>query len=317
MKKMLEFLKTNMLIVKWTIWYFFIIWFILKFIFNFDMFSYNYWWKFFHATLHGFGGLVFGLLIYTAIPIYIATVLIIYRTQKPIMAIPFIDKIIDKIFAKKNESKPTESATQNDEPESEENQGQEFPDDLPPELRIPFTRAKNKMSLIGVTSVYNQQPTIKKQESNEPINTQNEAMPIPTDFDISDSLNDMNDSVPTFHDINFDAPIATEIELKNNTTKYFDKKHIEYETYHDFVATEKYLIYEHNDEDFWIMDGDSWFAAGKQKDSPINELIELSKQNKLTPIIYMASQNIMDIDNTISNFESKGIHVIKDLDELN
>ena len=93
-------------------------------------------------------------------------------------------------------------------------------------------------------------------------------------------------------------------------------EHIDYETYHDFIATKKFVIYEHNDEDFWIMDGDSWFAAGKQKDSPIQELIGLAKQNELTPVLYLASQNIMDLDNTISNFESMGIRVVKDLSEL-
>ena len=138
------------------------------------------------------------------------------------------------------------------------------------------------------------------------------------DFDVSDTIEqDMNDSVPTFKDINFDIPIATEKELENNTTKYFKEKNIEYETYHEFVATEKFVIYEHNDEDFWIMDNDSWFASGKQKDSPTKELITLAKQNNLTPVIYLASQNIMDIDETIKKFESDGIHVIKDLDELN
>ena len=77
------------------------------------------------------------------------------------------------------------------------------------------------------------------------------------------------------------------------------------------------MIYEHNDEDFWIMDGDSWFATGQQKDSPVNELIGLAQQNDLTPVIYLHSQNIMDIDNVIANFESSGIRVVKNLDELN
>ena len=64
------------------------------------------------------------------------------------------------------------------------------------------------------------------------------------------------------------------------------------------------------------MYGDSWFATGKQKDSPIPELISLAKQNELTPVLYLASQNIMNIDATTANFESMGVHVIKDLDEI-
>ena len=65
------------------------------------------------------------------------------------------------------------------------------------------------------------------------------------------------------------------------------------------------------------MEGDTWFATGKQKDSPIPELIDLAKQNELTPVLYLHSKNIMNIDTVIKNFESLGITVIQDLDELN
>jgi len=319
MKKVTEFLKSNFIIVKWTIWYFFIVWFILKFIFNFDMFSGHYWWKFFHATLHGFGGLMFGLVIYSAIPLYIASTMIVYRKQELIIPIPFsqkISNIISKIFSKSRQQE-TAPESNNTEPETENTPEQEFPEGLPPELRVPFQRAKNRLPLTNGISVYNKpnvtQQTPVKEEENE-----NPSIPIPMDFDIADTIEPtMPDSVPTFKDLDFDIPIATEPELENNTTKYFKDKNIDFETYHNFVATEKFVIYEHSDEDFWIMDGDSWFAAGKQIDSPIKELLDLAKQNNLTPVIYLASQNIMDINNTITNFESAGIHVVKDLDELN
>lgn len=319
MKKVTDFLKSNLIIVKWTIWYFFIIWAILKFIFKFDMFSCHYWWKFFHATLHGFAGFVFGFLVYAAIPVYIATTFIVYRKRTLIIPIPFVDKIYDhvkKLFCvKKIETVDENTNTENIiEPEKNES---EYPDDLPPELRIPFQRAKNHLSLTGAISVYNKPATSESTHTNEQKSeTESSEIPIPTDFDIGDTFNDLHDSVPTFTDINFNIPIATETKLDNNTTKYFDKHNTEYETYHNFVATEKYLIYEHNDEDFWIMDGDSWFASGKQIDSPINELISTAKQNGLKPIIYLVSENIMDLDGTINNFESLGIHVIKSLDEL-
>ena len=320
MKKIFDFIKNNLIVVKWTAWYFFVLWLILKYIFKFDMFSYHYWWKFFHATLHGFAGLTFGLLVYMAIPVYIATTIITYRKKEYIITIPLADKIsafISKIFAKKTPDVPAPESEPEIEPEPE--QKSEYPDDLPPELRIPFMRAKQNMSLTGAVSVYNkQQNQPQKIETNEPIQN---AMPIPDNFDIGDSFDSMNNSVPMFKDIDFDAPfgtpIATEKELENNTTKYLTKHDIEFETYHNFVATEKYLIYEHNDPDFWVMDGDSWFASGKQIDSPVNELKDIAKQNELTPVIYLQSTNIMDLDGTIANFESMGIKVVKDLDELN
>ena len=95
MKNIIEFIKSNIIVAKWTFWYFFALWAILQFVFDFNMFSQHYWWKFFHATLHGFGGFVFGLLIYTAIPIYIATTITVYRKKELIITIPFVDKIIE------------------------------------------------------------------------------------------------------------------------------------------------------------------------------------------------------------------------------
>ena len=315
MKKTLEFLKNNILIIKWTIWYILAIWLILKYIFGFEMFSYNYWWKFSHATIHGFNGFVFCALIYAAIPLYIVTTIITYRNKEYVIKIPVLDKLfgfISKIFKKPEPQPEPESEP---EPEPEQNKKHEYPDDLPPELRVPFMRAKQHLSLNGAVSVYNKTAAESEKKNISQAPEQNK-IPIPTDFDISDTLNDLNDSVPTFTDIDFDAPIATEKEPENNTTKYLKNKNIEYETYRDYVATAKYLIYEHNDEDFWVMDDDTWFASGQQKDSPTKELIEIAKQNELQPVIYLESQNIMNIEETIQHFESMGIHVIKDLDEL-
>ena len=275
MKKIFEFLKQNPLIVKWTIWYIFVFWLITRFVFNFDMFSRLYWWKFFHATFHGFWGLTFVILVYSAIPIYIANTLTIYRKKALLFNIPLISylPIISKLFAKKAEPVKEEVAPETEEEAPEE----EYPADLPREMRVPYTRAKQHQSFMGNVSVYNKRPVktpVVQAETEE-----NPNIPIPMDFDLGDDLNqDMNDSVPTFTDINFDTPIATEKELENNTTKYFASHNIEFETYREYVATEKYVIYEHADEDFWIMDNESWFAAGKQIDTPIPELISLAKQ---------------------------------------
>lgn len=319
MKKVLDFIKSNTIIVKWTIWYFFILWLILRFIFHFDPFSAHYWWKFFHATLHGFAGFVFGLLIYTAIPIYIATTAIIYRKKELVITIPFIDKIfeyIKKFFPSKPVAEPVAEVSEPEKTEEPKNAEPEYPNDMPAELRIPYMRAKNNLSLTGAVSAYNKQKitttnTFEKKET-EP----DTIIPVPTDFDLSDSDTFDESTIPTFKDINFDDEPESE-NFENSTTKYFKSKDIEYETYKQFVATEKYVIYEHSDNDFWIMDENTWFASGKQIDSPIPELIELGQENGLAPILYLASQNIMDIETVIEQFESMGIRVIKNLDELN
>lgn len=319
MKKIIEFIKSNIIVAKWTFWYFFALWAILQFVFDFNMFSQHYWWKFFHATLHGFGGFVFGLLIYTAIPIYIATTITVYRKKELIITIPFVDKIIEfvsKYLPKKEIETKAEEPTV--EEKTDEPTTSEFPSDMPPELRVPYMRAKNNMSFNGAVSVYNKQ-TAKNNIEPEQTNDTADTFPIPTDFDISESFDTNNSdmpSIPTFTDINFDEPVNPEPTLTNNTTKYFTEKQIDFETYHEFVATEKYVIYEHNDGEFWIMDDETWFAAGKQIESPINELIDLGKRNGLIPVLYLQSQNIMDIESTTNKFEDMGVRVIKSLDEL-
>jgi len=319
MKKILDFCKSNMIVIRWTAEYFFALWLILRFIFNFDMFNTHYWWKFFHATLHGFGGFVFGALIYSAIPIYTATTIIIYRKKEMIIKIPLADKAfeyISKLFPKKVKEEKTEDIEPKEEtPTTNE---PEIPNEVPPELRIPYARVKRSLSLTGPVSVYNQQ---KKQTPQTPEsimeNSQNESpIPIPTDFDISESMDTSTESFPMFHDITFDEPEPEPEKLENATTKYFTEKNIEFETYKQFVATEKYVIYEHNDEDFWIMDDNVWFAAGKQIDSPVTELLDLAKQNNLTPVIYLKSQNIMDTESVIETFEKSGIRVVTKLDDL-
>lgn len=314
MKKVLNFFKQNPLVVKWTAWYFFVLWLILRFVFNFDMFSRVYWWRFFHATFHGFAGLVFCALVYSAIPIYIASVLTVYRKKELLIKIPLVEKI-KNLFSSKPKVKEPEPVKE----EKEETKEPEYPSDLPSELRVPYMRAKNHLPLTSGVSIYN------KRTSEKPVLQQDTqsaeespTIPIPMDFDLGDSIDETpNDSVPTFTDINFDIPIATEKELENKTTKYFKSHDIEFETYKQFVATEKYVIYEHSDEDFWIMDGESWFAAGKQIDSPIPELKNLAKQNGLTPVLYLASQNIMDFENIVKQFSDAGIRVITKLEELN
>ena len=88
MKKILELLQKNKYALIWTVCYIFIVWAILKWMFNFSIFSATQWHILFHAQLRGFPGFVFGILILAAIPMYIATTNIILRTKKPLFKIP-------------------------------------------------------------------------------------------------------------------------------------------------------------------------------------------------------------------------------------
>ena len=318
MKKITDFIKTNQVLVKWTMLYFAFLWVILKFLFNFNMLSYHYWWKFFHANIHGFPGFIFCSIIYCAIPIYLVTAIYAHKKQEFIVniKIPYADKIkglIDKLFAQKT----SEEDTPIPEPEKPaEPEPAQIPDDLPFELRVPYIRAKQHLSLGGIVSVYNKQDTSEIKEEPQPQPQENEPMPIPTDFDIAafDTPTDAN--IPVFRDINFDEPVSQKTELQNNTTKYFDDKKINYEQYLNYIATDKYLIYEHSDSDFWIMEEDFWFASGQQIESPTIELKKIAIEKGLKPVLYLESKNVMDITDTIERFESNGIHVVTSLDEL-
>ena len=314
MKKVSEFLKTNFIIAKWTFWYFLAIWLILWYVFRFDMFSRVYWWKFFHAHLRGFVGFVFGALIYSIIPIYLATVSVIYRTKEPIIKIPLIDKVCGYIkskFAKPEpESIPLEETAQDPIAEFE------YPDNMPNEMRPKYKRLKEHMALVGFkgqTTPYQQ-----KQKTNEPVVPESEAesFPIPTDFDIGNTLTANTDNnIPTFTEINFDEP-AKPSEPDNKMIKYLQDNNIEFETYNDFIVTGKYLIYVHSDPDFWIFDEDNWFAAGKQINSPIPVMQEMTKDGQLKPVIYLESTNIMDFEGTVETLRKQNITVIINPSEL-
>lgn len=322
MKNIIAFLSKYKIAFQWTFWYCLILWFILQVIFGFNPFSAHYWWKYQHATLHGFGGFVFNLVIYTAIPIYIATTLTVIRNNEMLIKIPFIEKafnfIHDKLINKKIEEPTPETSDAEQDSESQI----EYPSDMPTELRVPFIRAKKNMPLTGAISVFNK--TKDPTSNNEQTDSQND-MPIPLDFDISDSL-ESND-MPIFKDIDLDKELdkaldytsstpVTDKKLTNTATKYFDNKKVKYETYNNFVVTDKYVVYDHNDGDFWIMDEESWFASGKQIDSPIPELLQIAKTNDVIPIIFLESENIMDYPGTVDNFENAGIRVIKSMEEL-
>ena len=315
MKKAFEFLKSKKYVIFWTIEYFAFVWLMLKFLFNFDITLIHHWHKFFHANFYGFKGFVFCTIVYSVLPIYIASTIVVNRKNVLLIKIPILDKIFDflsKTFSKKA---PENEPEQEPEPEIEKPIEPEYPSDLPAELRVPFIRAKHNLKLRETISVYNKTTTTETVVTQTATESFSEILP--TDFDIDDSddgLNSGNDFIQTFTDINFDEPKPEKKE--KYTTKYFDEKHIEYEIYKDFIATEKYVIYEHNDGDFWIMDENDWFASGKQIDSPVPELINLAKQNGLIPVLYLQSQNIMDIENTITTFENMGVRVIKSLEEL-
>ncbi|MCQ2562131.1 MAG: hypothetical protein MJ158_00725 [Alphaproteobacteria bacterium] len=307
MKKMLNILKNNRYFFIWTICYFVCLWGILLFLFKFNIFSVTDLHKLSHIHLHGFTGFIFGIILLTSLPIYIATSIIIIRTKKPIIEIS-LPKFLQKKETKKTEQENTETK----EAVSPEPEQIVYPSDLPRELHIPFSRAKQNIPLNFTMSVFNKVSEQKPQKPNVNDNITS-PIPIPTDFDIpteSDSNTGDNDFMPTWTDVNFDDNDKCE----NALTKYFDKNNIDDG---EFISTEKYLIYEHDDKDFWVFDDNMWFAAGKQSPNHIPSLLDTAKFFNLTPVFYMESDNIMNVDKVIENLQKQNILVIKNPAELN
>lgn len=312
MKNIYKILQNKRYFITWTICYIFVLWAILYFLFNFSIFNLSQWNRLIHAQLTGFAGFVFGLLILAAGPLYVATSVLIIKKNKPLITIP-VPKIPQII--KKPEIKP--EPKQDTTPDT--TQPAPAPDrDLPLEIKPMFARAK----LHPLNITIKKSPETPTPDANTHIDT----IPLPNDFDISfddtdyDTDDDINNEAsPVFTTLNFDDD-ESENELICNINKkllnHLDDKSVSYTTHDDIVITPDMAIITHDDADFWVTDNDNWFATGKTKTSPIQTVKSIAEQHNVKPVIYLAEQNIMDIDTLIPQWESDGITVITNLTEL-
>jgi hypothetical protein len=171
---------------------------------------------------------------------------------------------------------PTE--IKEEEPEPEEN----LPQNIPTELRGAFLRSKTGASPIHIAR--NDEAVVSPTTIDAPVEFAAPSLPLPDDFDF-----DTADApaAPMFRDIKFDDDDDDNFRIEN------DK-----------------IIAVHDDSDFWIADGDEWFANGKQKPSPIKELLRLAAEKNLKPVLELRARNIMDIDDKIKEWEKLGVEVI-------
>lgn len=313
MQKFIKFLTGKRYFITWTICYVAVLWAILYYLFGFSIFNLAQWNHLIHARLHGFAGFVFGLLILSAGPLYVATGLLIWRKNKPLIEIP-----LPKIIKPKPEQKPAEpeSDTKTD---TEPDYKSELNADIPLEMVPVFIHAKKYPKNFNITP--------PKQND---ANTESDIaeLPIPTDFDIEiDDFNtddtDNTDNTtfsdtPVFTSINFDdSDNETDSEPQNTElTKYLDNKSIAYKIIDDIVVTDKYAIATHGDDDFWVVDDENWFASGKSKPSPILAIKSAAEKHNVQPVLYLATENIMDIETLIPQWESDGIRIITETEEL-
>ncbi|MBQ4069878.1 MAG: hypothetical protein IJD52_00685 [Alphaproteobacteria bacterium] len=323
MKRIIDFLKTYRPVIIWTVCYVFCMWLTLNLLFNFNMFSAPQWHHVLRAQLRGFPGFVFGLLILSAIPIYVASTAIIIRTKKALITIPK-PKIKLPAFLSRATPAPAPAApetTTEPEPAPEE-----ISRDIPMELRASFLRARfNKEAIQEMATRISS--NIAATNNTDDHDDALDDLPIPSDFDLNiDFDNEQIGSVsdaPIFKDITFgDEQSFSDIEPTrqnadiSSLTTHLTERNIEFEIIDDIVLAKGMAIASHTDDDFWIADTENWFAAGKSRLSPINAAKAVATKHNCRPALYLGATNIMDLENLISEWNQDGITIITDLSEL-
>ena len=157
--------------------------------------------------------------------------------------------------------------------------------------------------------------------------------PLPDDFNFDDMTTNTAPqfSAPVFSDINFDAPhpsAPTQKTLDSGAVTAAQStelspliQHLEstgrnFDIHDDVIICNDMAIAAHTDTDFWIADDPDWFATGKQKKSPARAALDAGAAKNLTPVLYLGSKNIMDVDDKIAQWSADGLRVVTDLSEI-
>ena len=345
MTKIKDFFSTHKYAIIWTVCYIIAMWSILYFLFNFNMLSTAQWHHLARAELHGFAGFVFGLLLLSALPLYIATTTLIIRNKKPLIEIPTPKIQISKLWSTPQVAPsptPIEPATPAPDTDAPTPQN-ELSEEIPAEIRNAFIRARNNIGQIQTSAFNMLAPTAQPVPVAEPVtDITTKEIPLPNDFELGfDEITPSFSDIPTFSEIDFgDAPDTittttpespTEPAPQQETapetpgptsddyqilTTHLDQTSRAYTITDDIVITDEFAIATHSDPDFWVADTENWFAAGKTRPSPIQSVKKIATLHKRTPAIYLASKNILDLDNLVDTWTNDGIAVFTDLTQI-
>lgn len=327
-QRLLNFYTARKAAIWWTVGYIACTYAILKLMFNFSIFSAENWHRLMHAHLHGFAGFVFGILILAMVPLYVATTAIVLRKGKPLFTIPMPNlpaAIKKRIHPTPPEPKP--------EPEPDPNiikiadAPTELPPGMPLEMRAPYMRVRRYGATVPIADTI----TATENLDADTDTTLPGELPVPSDFDFDAPITDTapdntipSFDMPVFSDINFDAPdekserdtsAATQTdadETNQNAAimEYLRATGREFTMDGDVIISGNIAIASHTDNDFWITEGDAWFATGKTRTSPISALQAAAAQHNVQPVLYLGAMNIMDLDTHRADWESAGIKII-------
>jgi hypothetical protein len=294
--------------------------------------------KLLHLQLHGFAGAVFGILVLAAVPLYIATTMLTVRNKEMPVKLPLPKCLTETAPAPKSEPVvPVVTARETLPPVRA---------GVPMEMRETFMRAQKNYGARQM-SVFNRQnvpgpdtamPVAPVGAGNrdeparepiaEPVGAAKSedvaaygAMPIPTDFDMDASADTAD--VPVFADINFDddnAPAGAgetaEESPIDKVLNFLRGAGVDANVAGDLIVANGCAIAVHDDDDFWVPDEIDWFAAGKQRPSPIVALRRAREERGLKPILYLGTDSIMDLDKNSAEWTADGIMVVKSREEL-
>ena len=322
----------------WTACYVFFMWAIMRGMFNFNIFSVAHWVKVPHVELHGFPGLVFGILLLAAVPLYVATTIFTVRNKETPVKFP-----MPKCFIA-----PPKPAPEPPKPlVVEQDVLPTLRPGIPAEMREVFavaqkSNAVRQKSVFNRPSKYEESPVIMPAAqpvvaaASVPLAPDNDVkvpeihdvapagsgLPIPTDFDTPSVV---NNDVPVFSDIKFDDDDEDDDDEEYETPsapeytgiqEFLDGAGHKSEILGNLIITGKCAIAVHADDDFWVADDIDWFAAGRQKPSPIVELLNAKKEKDLEPILYLGHNNIMDLDTVSEKWRESGIKIVTNSDDL-
>lgn len=326
MKRILDFCQQNKYAIIWTACYAVVMWSILFWLFNFNMFSATQWRILAHAELRGFPGFVFGILILAAVPMYIATTSIVVRTKKPLFKIP-LPKFMTPVPIDAPTTAPAPASSATDAPPPAPDTTPSTPaKTIPAEVRAAFTRAREHGAIFQKSafdpSNADTQTAHHTPDAIPELQPAGE-LPLPPDFDTPE-FGGAPTFAPVFSDINFDDDVptapapqsATTLDEISPMTEYLFANGTEFTVENGLIFTDRDVIAVHNDPDFWIADNENWFAAGKQKPSPADAVLAAGAARGVRPVLYLAQTNILDLDARRAQWASDGITVITTPDEL-
>ncbi len=344
MKSIRDFIKSHFYAITWTACYVCIMWAILTWLFNFNMFSIAAWTKLASSHLHGFGGFVFGILILAAIPMYIATTTVIMRNKKFLFSIS-MPNIIKRAFVP---PPPTPAPApvppaQPEPPAPETKPAVEppLPPEMPTELRQAFIRIRRGDSIRHAISAFDVSAVTKPEpapaDDMRTIEENASDFPLPTDFD-TDGASDFAtplSAMPEFTEISFDTtddkpvpeqpatgkdsetpPPPQQTSTNNDLIGTLVAMGRNANTDGEFIISDDVIIAAHVDTDFWIADDETWFATGRTCPSPVAAVRARAAELNLSPVLYLGATHIMDLEERIAAWESDGVRVITDLGAL-